>query len=143
MAEAMENLSAVSVASIRGHCVGGGVVLAATCDLRIAASDARFSIPEIDLGIPLAWGGIPRLVREVGPALTKELVMTCRPFGADEARAARVRLPELAVCGYPPRDLLSKPAFLQQNQVALERLAKRGGRAVAVVGYASWFAKGW
>ena len=38
--------------------------------------------------IPLAWGGIPRLVREIGPALTKELVMTCRPFGAEEAMAA-------------------------------------------------------
>jgi enoyl-CoA hydratase/carnithine racemase len=88
MADAMENLNAVTLASIRGHCVGGGVVLAATCDLRIAASDVRFSIPEIDLGIPLAWGGIPRLVREIGPALTKELVMTCRPFGAEEARAA-------------------------------------------------------
>jgi enoyl-CoA hydratase/carnithine racemase len=62
--------------------------LAASCDLRIAASDARFSIPEIDLGIPLAWGGIPRLVREIGPALTKELVMTCRPFDSEEARAA-------------------------------------------------------
>ena len=42
----------------------------------------------MDLGIPLAWGGIPRLVREIGPALTKELVMTCRPFGAAEARTA-------------------------------------------------------
>ena len=56
---------------------------------------------------------------------------------ADEAGAELVVLPELALCGYPPRDLLSKPAFLRQNQVALERLAKRGGRAVAVVGYAS------
>jgi len=88
MADAMENLSAVTVVGIQGHCVGGGLVLAATCDLRIAASDVRFAIPEIDLGIPLAWGGIPRLVREIGPALTKELVMTCRPFGAEEARAA-------------------------------------------------------
>jgi len=56
---------------------------------------------------------------------------------ADEAGAELIVLPELALCGYPPRDLLSKPAFLRQNQVALERLAKRGGRAVAVVGYAS------
>ena len=56
---------------------------------------------------------------------------------ADEAGAELLVLPELALCGYPPRDLLSKPAFLRQNQVALERLAKRGGRAVAVVGYAS------
>ena len=56
---------------------------------------------------------------------------------ADEAGAELVVLPELALCGYPPRDLLAKPAFLRQNQVALDRLAKRGGRAVAVVGYAS------
>ena len=56
---------------------------------------------------------------------------------ADEAGAELLVLPELALCGYPPRDLLAKPAFLRQNQVALDRLAKRGGRAVAVVGYAS------
>ncbi len=56
---------------------------------------------------------------------------------ADEAGAELVVLPELAVCGYPPRDLLAKPAFLRRNQEALEGLAKRGGKAVAVVGYAS------
>ena len=63
-------------------------MLASACDLRVAAEDARFSIPEIELGIPLAWGGIPRLVREIGPALTKELVMTCRRFTPAEAKAA-------------------------------------------------------
>jgi enoyl-CoA hydratase/carnithine racemase len=88
MADALERMRALSIASIQGWCVGGGLVLAAACDLRIAADDARFSIPEIDLGIPLAWGGIPRLVREIGPALTKELVLTCRPFDAAEARSA-------------------------------------------------------
>ncbi len=86
MAEAIESMSAVTVASIRGHCIGGGLVLAAACDLRVAAESTRFSIPEVDLGIPLAWGGIPRLVREIGPAMTKELVLTCRPFTAEEAR---------------------------------------------------------
>jgi enoyl-CoA hydratase/carnithine racemase len=88
MADAVEAMSAVTVARIHGHCIGGGVVLAAACDLRVAASDTYFSIPEVDLGIPLAWGGIPRLVREIGPALTKELVMTCRPFTAMEAQSA-------------------------------------------------------
>ncbi len=88
MAEAIEAMRAVTIARIHGHCVGGGVVLASACDLRIAADDTRFSIPEVDLGIPLAWGGIPRLVREIGPARTKELVMTCRPFDAAEALAA-------------------------------------------------------
>jgi enoyl-CoA hydratase/carnithine racemase len=88
MARAMDEMRAVTVARLQGWCVGGGVVVAAGCDLRIAADSARFSIPEVDLGIPLAWGGIPRLVREIGPALTKELVMTCRPFDAAEAKAA-------------------------------------------------------
>ncbi len=88
MAEALEGMRALSIARIQGWCVGGGVVLAAACDLRVAAEDARFSIPEIDLGIPLAWGGIPRLVREIGPALTKELVITCREFGPAEALSA-------------------------------------------------------
>ena len=85
MADAIEAMRAVTIARIQGWCVGGGVVLAAACDLRVVADDARFSIPEVDLGIPLAWGGIPRLVREIGPARTKELVMTCRPFDAAEA----------------------------------------------------------
>ena len=85
MAEAMERMSALSIAAIKGPCVGGGVVLAGVCDLRIAADDTVFSIPEVDLGIPLAWGGIPRLVREIGPAATRDLVMTCRPFTTLEA----------------------------------------------------------
>ncbi len=88
MADALETMRAVSIAAIHGWCVGGGVVLAAACDLRVAAETAKFSIPEVDLGIPLAWGGIPRLIREVGPALTRELVLTCRPFDATEAKAA-------------------------------------------------------
>lgn len=87
-AEALEAMEPVAIAALEGWCVGGALVLAAACDLRLAAQDARFSIPEVDLGIPLAWGGVPRLVREIGPARTKELVMTCRPFGAAEALEA-------------------------------------------------------
>ena len=88
MADSLEAMRAVTIAQIHGWCVGGGLVLAAACDLRLAAEDARFSIPEVDLGIPLAWGGIPRLVREIGPALTKELVITCRAFDAREAQSS-------------------------------------------------------
>jgi enoyl-CoA hydratase/carnithine racemase len=88
MADAVEQMRAVTIAQVHGHAVGGGVVLMAACDLRVVAEDSVLSIPEIDLGIPLAWGGIPRLVREIGPALTKELVLTCRPFDAAEAKAS-------------------------------------------------------
>lgn len=85
MAEAVAGMNAVTIASIRGWCVGGGLVLATACDMRLAADGAKFSIPEVDLGIPLTWGGIPRLIGAIGPAMTKELVMTCRKFDAPEA----------------------------------------------------------
>jgi len=84
---ALTDVPQLTIAAVHGHCVGGGVVFVAACDLRVATTDTTFIIPEVDLGIPLAWGGIPRLVREIGPALTKELVLTCRPFGADEAKS--------------------------------------------------------
>jgi len=87
MAESMERMRALTIAAIKGPCIGGGLVLAGVCDLRIAADDTTFAIPEVDLGIPLAWGGIPRLIREIPPAIVRELVLTCRPFDAEEARS--------------------------------------------------------
>ncbi len=99
-ATAIESLDAVTVAAIQGRCVGGGVVLALACDLRLASATARFSIPEVDLGIPLAWGGIPRLLREVPPAVARDLVLTCREF--DAAEAARLGLVGRV---HPPEEL--------------------------------------
>lgn len=88
MATAVESIPQPTVAALHGFVIGGGIILAAACDLRVAAQDTVFSIPEINLGIPLAWGGIERLVREIGPALTKEFVMTGRRFTAQEAKDA-------------------------------------------------------
>jgi enoyl-CoA hydratase/carnithine racemase len=89
MAEAIGNMRALTIASIHGHCVGGAVVLASACDLRVVAASATFRIPEVELGIPLFWTGVPRLTRELGPALTKELILTGRSFDATEAREIR------------------------------------------------------
>jgi enoyl-CoA hydratase/carnithine racemase len=89
MAEAIGAMNAITIASIRGHCVGGGVVLASACDLRVASTNAQFRIPEVDLGVPLFWTGVPLLARELGPALTKELVLTGRSFDAAEAQSIR------------------------------------------------------
>jgi enoyl-CoA hydratase/carnithine racemase len=80
-------MRAVTVARVQGYAVGGAVVLISACDIRFASDEAVFKIPEVELGIPLTWNGIPRLVRDIGPTMTKELVMTCRNFGADEAKA--------------------------------------------------------
>jgi enoyl-CoA hydratase/carnithine racemase len=86
MATAIAGMRPLTIAAIHGHCIGGGVVLAAACDLRVAADDASFAIPEVDLGIPLAWNGIPLLVRAIGAAATLDIVLTCRRFDAQEAR---------------------------------------------------------
>jgi enoyl-CoA hydratase/carnithine racemase len=89
MIEAFEAIPAITLATVRGHCIGGGVLLAAACDLRIVAEDARFSIPEMEIGIPLGWGGVPRLIRLVGPTVAMELVLDCSPFDAVQALAWR------------------------------------------------------
>ena len=90
MIEALEAIPAITLGEVQGHCIGGGFLLAAACDLRIAADDARFAIPEMELGIPLGWGGVPRLIRLVGPAAAMELVLDCRPIDAAQALAWRL-----------------------------------------------------
>jgi len=83
--EAIEQLEAITIARIHGHAIGGGLVLALACDLRIAAASAGFHIPEVDLGIPLSWGAAPRLAREIGTARAKELILLCDRFDAATA----------------------------------------------------------
>jgi len=75
--EAIERCEAITIARLHGHVIGGGLVLALACDLRVAATDTVLWIPEVDLGIPLTWGAVPRLAREVGPAKAKELILLC------------------------------------------------------------------
>jgi enoyl-CoA hydratase/carnithine racemase len=84
-AEALESLDAVTIARLHGHVIGGGVVLATACDLRIAAAGAQFHVPEVDLGIPLTWGGVPRLARLVGGARAREIILLCDRFDAATA----------------------------------------------------------
>ncbi len=84
-AAALEGLDQVTIGAVNGLAIGGAVVFLACLDIRLAAQSAWFSIPEVDLDIPLTWNALPRLMRELGPARTKELVMTCDRFSADDA----------------------------------------------------------
>lgn len=83
--EMWERLPQVTIGAVNGLAIGGGVVLLTCCDLRVAADSAWFSIPEVELGLPLTWQALPRLMRELGPARTKELVMTCERFTSAQA----------------------------------------------------------
>lgn len=83
--EAVERLDAVTIARIHGHAIGGGLLLALACDLRIAAEKTLFFFPEVELGNPLDWRGVPRLIREVGLARAKELVFLSGRIDANQA----------------------------------------------------------
>lgn len=100
MADAVESMRAVTVAAVHGAAMGGAVALLAACDLRIVADDARIVVPEAAMGLPLAWGAVPRLVRELGPGVSRQLLLTGRPLLADEA----VRR-GFAVSTHPPAEL--------------------------------------
>jgi len=84
-ARAIEGAEIVTIARLHGHAVGGGVVLAAACDFRVAAEGTIFHVPEVDLGIPLTWGGTPRLIHELGAARARELILLGERIDAVEA----------------------------------------------------------
>ncbi|MCS3843368.1 enoyl-CoA hydratase/isomerase family protein [Microbacterium sp. AK031] len=73
------------LAAIQGYCVGGGLELALACDLRIAATDAIFAMPEVGLGSLPGSGGLQRLPPVVGAGIAKEWILTGRQVTADEA----------------------------------------------------------
>jgi enoyl-CoA hydratase/carnithine racemase len=73
------------VAQIRGLCVGGGLELATTCDLRVCGESARFGIPIKRLGLVVSYAELKPLVDLIGPASALEILLEGRIFGADEA----------------------------------------------------------
>lgn len=83
---AIENLDQITIAAVQGLAIGGGLVLAACCDMRVAGESTWFSIPEVELGLPLGWNALPRLAREMGHARALELTVTCERFSAERAR---------------------------------------------------------
>jgi enoyl-CoA hydratase/carnithine racemase len=83
----LEAVKKPTIAAVQGFAVGGGCMLALTCDLRVCTPDAKFGAPIAKtLGNCLATGNVARLVDLIGPALTKEIIFTARMVGAAEAK---------------------------------------------------------
>jgi enoyl-CoA hydratase/carnithine racemase len=82
---AVDQLPQPVIAAIHGYCLGAGVELAMLADIRIAATDAVFALPQVTLGTQIVGGADLRMVSELGAARTKLLAMTGRRFGPVEA----------------------------------------------------------
>jgi enoyl-CoA hydratase len=74
-----------TIAAIEGHCLGGGLELALSCDLRVASAVSRLGLPEVKLGVFPAGGGTERLPRLIGDSRARELIYTGEPVDAAEA----------------------------------------------------------
>ncbi len=82
---AWEALPQTTLAAVEGFCLGGGLSLAVSVDYLVMAESAWVRAPEIDWGMNMSWGTLPRLVRLVGPARTKRLIVLAEKVGAAEA----------------------------------------------------------
>ena len=84
--DSVRRLRHPTIAMIHGSCIGGGLEIAAVCDLRICGASSRFGVPVKNLGLTMAYGELAWLIDLVGRAVALEIVLEGRIFGADEAR---------------------------------------------------------
>ena len=82
---AIERSPRVYICAMKGHAYGGGLETAAACDIRVAASDTRFAMPEVKLGIIPGYGGTQRIARLIGMGHTLSLVLSAREINAQTA----------------------------------------------------------
>ena len=85
MCQAWENIEPMTLAAIDGYCIGGGVALAVSLDMRISSKSAKYYVPEIKNGMNMSWNSVPRMVSLIGPARTKQLSIIADIIPAEEA----------------------------------------------------------
>jgi enoyl-CoA hydratase len=120
--DAVAAIPRATIAAVNGFALGGGCELALACDLRVAATKARFGQPEILLGIIPGGGGTQRLARLVGPARAKDLIYSGRQVAAEEA--LRIGLVD-RVADDPMAEALAWAGELAKGAVVAQGLAKR------------------
>lgn len=83
----IHNFGKPTLSCIRGYCIGGGVNVAISCDIRIASTDSVFSIPAARLGLGYRYSAMKNLVDLIGPGAAKDLFFTARKIDAREAQS--------------------------------------------------------
>jgi enoyl-CoA hydratase len=113
-----------TIAAVHGVTFGGGFELALTCDLIIADKMARFCFPELRLGLIPGFGGIPRLRRDLGNAMVRDLLLTGRSINATKAQSVGL-VSQVAAEGDALRVARSTAAQLKKFDRATASAAKR------------------
>ena len=85
MCRAWEKLEPLTIVGIEGWCVGGGLALAVSCDLRIIGAGSHLYVPEVERGFNMSWGSVPRITNLVGPAKAKRVVVLAEKLNAARA----------------------------------------------------------
>ncbi|MFB9618242.1 enoyl-CoA hydratase-related protein [Brooklawnia cerclae] len=83
----IENLHVPTIAAVNGYCLGGGLEIAMACDIRIASANAKFGLPEMNIGMVPGWGGTERLQRLIGQSRAAAMMLTGEMITSDEALA--------------------------------------------------------
>jgi enoyl-CoA hydratase len=118
---ALESLSIPTIAAVHGYALGGGCELALACDWIYASEKARFGQPEVKLGLIPGFGGTSRLLRRVGVAWAKEIVLSGEPIDAETAQ--RIGL---------VNRIFAPDVLLEETLRAAEAVAERGPLAVSL-----------
>lgn len=111
----LEQIEIPVIAAIHGYCLGGGLELALCCDFRLVSDDARLAMPELSFGQVPGSGAASRLTTLCGPAVAKDLIMTCRRIDAAEAGALGIASRVIPAAGFDDavsafaEDLAAKP----------------------------------
>lgn len=85
MCQAWEDLPQLTISAIEGWCIGGGAALAVATDLRVLSRTSTLYVPEIERGLSMSWGSIPRITALVGPARAKRLILLAEKLSAEAA----------------------------------------------------------
>ena len=130
----LRDLEQITIAAVNGACVGAGMAIAVACDLRVAADDSTWSLPNTSLGYFFSWACTPLLVSLVGPGNAKDLILMRRQLTSAEALG--MNLVNMSV---PPDALMSTADGVVDRMRAGGPVAMRLAKKLVNAASPAWF----